>query len=119
MVVPSPTSPRVFQPQQYPFAVCVEAQAVNCPSEMEATVPGARPLPPKTAPGVLRDDVVPSPSCPLALSPQQNASAFTDTAQVAFEVALVATDNASQALATRTGTSRSVLVPSPSCPWKL
>lgn len=64
-----PNWPESFPPQQYTTPSDVSPQVWDAPAARLANT-----TPPLTAAGVIRDvPVVPSPSCPAELSPQQYA----------------------------------------------
>src|SRR5260370_1375910 len=69
MVVPSPSSPASFVPQQYAAPLVVTPHGRTVPALTAAKV-----RPPPTATGVKRPCPAPSPSWPWALSPQQYAA---------------------------------------------
>src|SRR5438270_12022 len=71
-------------PQQYGLPSMARPQLQNSPA------PTAMKLrPPDTAVGATRVAVVPSPSCPLPLKPQQNAERAAVTAHVCARPALI------------------------------
>src|SRR5204863_421158 len=83
VVVPSPSSPSRFSPQQYAAPPVVTPQLWNDPALTAANL-----SPPATGTGVVRPAVVPSPSCPKKLSPQQYAAPPVVTPQVCQTPAL-------------------------------
>src|SRR6266480_3185883 len=79
-VVPSPTSPKVFGPQQNTAPVLVSAHVPE-----PAATAFTKLVNDDTAMGVVRCVVVPSPSSPPLLSPQQKRLPSTVTAQPWFK----------------------------------
>src|SRR5688500_9310303 len=68
--VPFPIAPTSFSPQQYAVPLPVTPQV--CPMNPPAMI-WAKTIPPLTGTGENLEAVVPSPSAPKALAPQQNA----------------------------------------------
>src|SRR5262249_41277308 len=106
-VPPSPACPDPLNPQQDRDESAAEtAHEWSKPTAMLATAPVA------TCFGVSRVVSVPSPSCPTLLLPQQYGTPPESVAQVCRDPA--ATVRNSSADATRTGTARPTVDPSPS-----
>src|SRR5947209_7515595 len=76
VVVPTPSWPKSFRPQQWAAAVGTNAQV--CPFRLTA----AKVSPPATSRGLDRVVVVPSPSWPRSLDPQQYPELAVVTPQV-------------------------------------
>ena len=77
-IVPSPNCPSELSPQHFKLASSRIAHVCPCPAEIEIAV---RPIPKSTAVIVWRCTVVPSPNCPLELSPQQLIEESSSIAQ--------------------------------------
>src|SRR6266550_2273010 len=111
VIVPLPSAPAWFEPQQYARLVVVTPHV--CPP---ALLTEANVRPPCPATGEWRSIVVPSPSLP-ELEPQQYAAPLVVTPHVCSEPALIEANISPPA--TRTGMCRSVVEVSPSWPQKL
>ena len=117
-VVPLPSSPFQFQPQQYTVPVAVNAQGDIPEPELlviavNETLSGII-----TATGVVLSTVVPLPSCPPLFAPQQYAVSVSVSAQVALRLALIAVnDETPSGIVTATGvllpTVSAIVVPLP------
>jgi hypothetical protein len=120
LLVPSPSRPSPFDPQQRAVESARTAQVWLDPAEMWVTPDNVVPALVVTATGTERLLVVPSPSSPLPFDPQQRAVESARTAQV-WELPAemwVTPDNVVPApvFTTVTGTDLLVVVPSPSRP---
>src|SRR5438094_838435 len=103
VVVPSPSSPSLFDPQQY------AAPAAVTPQLWAALRPTAAKLrPPAASTGVKCLVVVPSPTSPTPLKPQQYMTPASVTPQLWVLPA--------PTVAKRTSLDRSLVLPSPSLP---
>ena len=72
-----------------------------------------------TMAGILLDTVVPSPSCPKLLRPQAHTLPFWSMASECLAPVDTDSNVVLGGMSTRTGSGRSVVVPSPSCPTSL
>jgi hypothetical protein len=124
VVVPSPSWPLSFRPQQYTAPPVVRAQVCDSPATTPA-IPDRVPLPPTptTWTGVDEFPVVPSPRRPSAPLPQQNTAPEPFTAQacsVPSPSAVIPVRVPEPPTPTTwTGVAESVVVPLPSCPLLL
>jgi hypothetical protein len=109
VVVPSPSSPKIFHPQAQGLSSLFSAAEYAVPADTEAQSVA---VPIRT--GEFRCVVVPSPSWPSPLSPQAQRLPSLFSANVWFAPADTATQ--SVAVPTRTGVFWFMLVPSPSWP---
>src|SRR5829696_2506486 len=115
-LVPSPSEPYTFLPQQYAASVSASmAHTMFGPASMLLKRSPAS----ATGVGRSRDVTLPSPSCPREFLPQHNARAdCASMPHTTLSPALIALKRIAP-FATSVGTKRSVLLPSPSCPLSL
>jgi hypothetical protein len=120
-VVPLPSIPFQFHPQQYTVPVVVNAHGDIPEPELLVIAVNETLAGIVTATGVVLLVVVPLPSCPPLLSPQQYAVRVRVNAQVALRLPLIAVNETPLGIVTATGvvlpTGSSIVVPLPSCPW--
>src|SRR6185369_10930724 len=120
VLLPSPSWPMLLSPQHATVLSARTAHVWSAPTAISRAV--TLPAIPDTARGVLLSSVVPSPSWPKLLLPQQRAVPSARIAQVWSNPVRSLTVPVSIATAlsrplTATGVRRSVVVPSPSSPW--
>ena len=77
MVVPSPSCPLLFEPQHRAVPLKVSPQLKDVPADIAENL-----NPPDTGAGLKRVATVRSPSCPLALLPQQYGVWSVERAQL-------------------------------------
>src|SRR5688572_26465745 len=107
-----PSCPPPLSPQQYAWPAVVSAQVY--PSWDPPAVICSNASPPVTATGAARSVVLPSPSCPRLLDPQQYAAPWAVRPQVC-STPVLREANVSPPV-TATGANRWVVVLSPSWP---
>jgi hypothetical protein len=113
VVVPLPSCPKLFNPQQYAVPVVVRAQVAWSPAEISANVTLLGMV---TATGTLLLVSMPLPSWPLLFHPQQYAVPVVVRAQVEILPASIAENETPLGIVTATGTLLLVVVPLPKLP---
>src|SRR5690606_33773453 len=115
IVVPSPTCPEGFPPQQYGLP-SASTQVWTAPAVMVVICLPASTPDVLTGVGAPRSMVVPSPSCPSLFSPQQYGVPSASTQVWSPPAATAVTVLPARTASTAMGRVRFVVVPSPSLP---